>query len=150
MTTAISPSYSYTVQYDSQPEDSVTQLSCPMQLSSPKLQNSFKATDSYGGLYDVGNGWAPVMQITHLTADDNSQVGTSTWQGNGFLFAPVDNIVGSAASNVGIRISTDGKPKSRWCTIRAAVKWVISIRRVAAAKRMGSPFSPEFVDYYSF
>ncbi|KAF7142307.1 hypothetical protein RHSIM_Rhsim05G0133700 [Rhododendron simsii] len=150
MTTAISPSYSYNVQYDSQPEDSVTQLSYPMQLSSPTLQNSFRATDSYGGPYDVGNGWAPVMQITHLTADDNSQVGTSTWQGNGFLLAPVDNIVGIAASNVGFRISTDGKPKSRWCTIRAAVRWVISVRRDAAAKRMGRAFSPEFVDYYSF
>ncbi|XP_058213968.1 calmodulin-binding protein 60 B-like isoform X2 [Rhododendron vialii] len=150
MATAISPSYSYNVQYDSQPEDSVTQLSYPMQLSSPTLQNSFKATDSYGGSYDVGNGWAPVMQITHLTADDNSQVGTSTWQGNGFLFSPVDNTVEIAASNVGIRISMDGKPKSRWCTIRAAVKWVISVRRDAAAKRMERLFSPEFVDYYSF
>lgn len=138
MTMAISPTYSYDVQYDSQPEDSVTQLSYPMQLSSPTLKTSFKATDSYGGPYDVGNGWAPVMQITHLTADDNSQVGTTTWQGNGFLFSPVDNI------------STDGKPKSRWCTIRAAVKWVISVRRDAAAKRMGRLFTPEFVDYYSF
>lgn len=97
---------------------------------------SYNAQHTYGGPCDIGKSWAPVMQITHLTADDNSQVGTSIWQGEGFFFAPTDNGVGIAASNFGIPISRNGKPKARWCMIRAAVKWGISVRRDAAARRM--------------
>lgn len=97
---------------------------------------SYNAQHTYGGPCDIGKSWAPVMQITHLTADDNSQVGTSIWQGEGFFFAPTDNGVGIAASNFGIPISRNGKPKARWCMIRAAVKWGISVRRDVAARRM--------------
>ncbi|GFY80812.1 hypothetical protein Acr_01g0006210 [Actinidia rufa] len=97
----------------------------------PNVNFSGMHQDYISGPYVGETSWAasgslgPVMQIGHLSAGDNSQVGISTWPGN----------VGIVSPNFGIHISRNGKPKARWCMIRAAMKLGLSVRRDAAAKR---------------
>ncbi|GMP40028.1 hypothetical protein CsSME_00010638 [Camellia sinensis var. sinensis] len=104
------------------------------------------AADSCSGPYGGGDNWAPsgslgsFMQIGHLTANDNSQEQKPTWHGNGLFFAPNNETVGILSSNFDIHISRNGKPKARWCMIRAAMKWGISVRRDVEAKKWQSFF----------
>ncbi|GFY90520.1 calmodulin binding protein-like protein [Actinidia rufa] len=145
MTVTPSPLYTYNVQDGSHPEVSVAQLCHPVQVfAPPTLRNGFMAPDYISGPYVGETSWAasgslgPVMQIGHLSAGDNSQVGISTWPGN----------VGIVSPNFGIHISRNGKPKARWCMIRAAMKLGLSVRRDAAAKRNCKSFIPaDFLDW---
>ncbi|XP_028086312.1 calmodulin-binding protein 60 G-like [Camellia sinensis] len=138
---ATSPPYIYNVEDGNQQEVSVVQQYQPLQVFTPTLRNSLMATNSYSGPYGGGNSWAPsgssgpVLQIGHLTSDDNCPSEPTTWQGNGLFLASSNETVGNVSSNFGICDSRNGKPKARWCMIRAAIKWVISVRRVVAAKR---------------
>ncbi|XP_057495400.1 calmodulin-binding protein 60 B-like isoform X2 [Actinidia eriantha] len=134
MTVTPSPLYTYNVQDGSH----------PVQVFAPTLRNGFMATDYISGPYVGETSWAasgslgPVMQIGHLSASDNPQVGISTWPGN----------VGIVSPNFGIHISRNGKPKARWCMIRAAMKLGLSVRRDAAAKRNCKSFIPaDFLDW---
>ncbi|GFY90524.1 hypothetical protein Acr_07g0007210 [Actinidia rufa] len=124
-------------------------LSSSDQLEMQLAPNHMTVTPSPLYTYNVQDGsfvtrWAasgslgPVMQIGHLSAGDNSQVGISTWPGN----------VGIVSPNFGIHISRNGKPKARWCMIRAAMKLGLSVRRDAAAKRNCKSFIPaDFLDW---
>ncbi|CAL5402087.1 unnamed protein product [Camellia sinensis] len=138
---ATSPPYIYNVEDGNQQEVSVVQQYQPLQVFTPTLRNSLMATNSYSGPYGGGNSWAPsgssgpVLQIGHLTSDDNCPSEPTTWQGNGLFLASSNETVGNVSSNFGICDSRNGKPKARWCMIRAVIKWVISFRRVVAAKR---------------
>ncbi|CAL5378626.1 unnamed protein product [Camellia sinensis] len=135
--------YTYDAQDGSQLEVSAYQ---PMQLFTPALGNCLMAADSCAGPYSGGDGWAPsgslgsFIQIGHLTANDNSQEQKPTWHGNGLFFTPNNETVGILSSNFDIHISRNGKPKARWCMIRAAMKWGISVRRDVEAKKWQSFF----------
>ncbi|PSS19667.1 Calmodulin-binding protein 60 B like [Actinidia chinensis var. chinensis] len=144
MTMTPSPLYTCNVQDGSHPEVSVAQLCHPVQVFGPTLRNDFMTTDYISGPYVGETSWAasgslnPVMQIGHLTTGDNSQAGTSTWPGNIGIFSP----------DFGIHLSKKGKPKARWCMIRAAMKLGLSVRRDAAAKRNRKTFLPtDFLDW---
>ncbi|KAL7235314.1 hypothetical protein ACSBR1_018754 [Camellia fascicularis] len=136
--------YTYDAQDGSQLEVSAAQHYQPMQLFTPALGNCLMAADSCSGPYVGGDSWAPsgslgsLMQIGHLTANDNSQEQKPTWHGNGLFFAPNNETVGILSSNFDIHISRNGKPKARWCMIRAAMKWGISVRRDVEAKKWQS------------
>ncbi|CAL5330120.1 unnamed protein product [Camellia sinensis] len=138
--------YTYDAQDGSQLEVSAAQHYQPMQLFTPALGNCLMAADSCSGPYGGGDSWAPsgslgsFMQIGHLTANDNSQEQKPTWHGNGLFFAPNNETVGILSSNFDIHISRNGKPKARWCMIRAAMKWGISVRRDVEAKKWQSFF----------
>ncbi|KAE9446642.1 hypothetical protein C3L33_21461, partial [Rhododendron williamsianum] len=103
--------------------------------------------DSYSGPYCGGNSWAPgeslgpLMQIGHQTANDSFQIGTSTWGADGLFLSPSNQAVGFLSSDFGSDISRDGKPKLRWCMVRAVMKWGISVRRVVAAKKWQDLFA---------
>ncbi|GFY94919.1 calmodulin binding protein-like protein [Actinidia rufa] len=144
MTMTPSPLYTCNVQDGSHPEVSVAQLCHPVQVFGPTLRNDFMTTDYISGPYVGETSWAasgslnPVMQIGHLTTSDNSQAGTSTWPGNIGFFSP----------DFGKHLSKKGKPKARWCMIRAAMKLGLSVRRDAAAKRNRKTFLPtDFLDW---
>lgn len=137
-----SPPYTFEVDNGSQLEVSLAHNCHSMQAFSPPLSNSFVMKDFYDGSYREGYNTAPigslgsVMMTEDLAADDISQVEMSTWQGNGFFLAPSTQSVGILSSNIGFHFSRNGKPKARWCKIRAAIKWGILVRRDVAAKRM--------------
>ncbi|CAL5380522.1 unnamed protein product [Camellia sinensis] len=138
--------YTYDAQDGSQLEVSAAQHYQPMQLFTPALGNCLMAADSCSGPYGGADSWAPsgslgsFMQIGHLTANDNSQEQKPTWHGNGLFFTPNNETVGILSSNFDIHISRNGKPKARWCMIRAAMKWGISVRRDVEAKKWQSVF----------
>lgn len=148
-----SPSSSY-YDWDDNNQEVVSLAAChPLEALSPMLRSSFIMRDTYTGPFNGGIGWSssgspgPVMPNGHLAADDTFQFQTSTlfpvsatWgQGNSFFLAANNEAeVGILSShpNFGIGMSRKGKPRARWCKIRAALKWGISVRRDVAAKRM--------------
>ncbi|XAR52676.1 hypothetical protein NMG60_11020862 [Bertholletia excelsa] len=122
-------------------EVSVSGHSYPMQVFAPTLYDSLIINDSCSGPSGEDKSWAPsgsvrkLLQNGCLAVYDNSQAGTSKWQGNGLFLSPSNDAGGLLSSNFGIHISRSGKPKARWCMIRAVVKWGISLRRDVAAKK---------------
>lgn len=125
--------------------------------------------NTHTGLFNGGMGRSSdgllgaVMTNGHLAlaADDPLPLQTSTLfpvsaglgEGNGFVFAANNEAevrILSSHPNFGIGVSRKEKPKSRWCKVRAALTWGISVRRDIEAKRMGKPFfcSPQIWDYY--
>lgn len=152
-----SPSSSY-YDWDDNNQEVVSLAAChPLEALSPMLRSSFILRDTYTGPFNGGIGWSssgspgPVMPNGHLAADDTFQFQTSTlfpvsatWgQGNSFFLAANNEAeVGILSShpNFGIGMSRKGKPRARWCKIRAALKWGISVRRDVAAKRMEKLF----------
>lgn len=138
-----SPLYTFEVDNGSQLDVSVANNCHSLQAIYPTLTNSFVMKDFCYGSYSEGRSAAPSGSLgsvlTGDLADDISQVEMSNWQGNGFFLPPSNQSVDIVSSNVGFRFSKKGKPKARWCKLRAAIKWGISVRRVVAAKRMGRP-----------
>ncbi|GJX75037.1 cam-binding protein 60-like protein G [Tanacetum coccineum] len=68
-------------------------------------------------------------------ADIDFQAGTSLWQGNNLVIDPSNQTVNIFSSDFGICTSSNGSPRGRWCKIRAAFKWGLVRRDVAAKKR---------------
>ena len=111
-------------------------------------QNSSAGEELLPGMYAEGNNWPfigspkPSGTDSYLTVDDISQnqfancfSSATTWgPGHGFYFDSCDGVqIGICSSFPG---SSTGKPKAAWYKIRTALKWVISVRKDAAAKRM--------------
>ena len=67
--------------------------------------------------------------------DIDFQTGTSLWQGNELVIDPSNQTVNIGSSDFGICTSSNGSPRGRWCKIRAAFKWGL-VRRDVAAKKM--------------
>ncbi|KAK6143879.1 hypothetical protein DH2020_024227 [Rehmannia glutinosa] len=99
----------------------------------PTLSNGFGTSDSPGGFYIGGHPtWA---STDDLLADDNFQVESPAWQGNGLFLDPSNHEVGIISSNSGIIIPRNGRPKARWCKVLAVVKWQILVRRNVAERK---------------
>ncbi|XP_057439039.1 calmodulin-binding protein 60 B-like isoform X2 [Lotus japonicus] len=72
----------------------------------------------------------PLMQCGYPTQYESSE--------NGFYFGSCDGAEFSSRNtllNHAMDISRSRKPKVEWCKIRAAIKWVISVRKDAAARK---------------
>lgn len=94
-------------------------------------------------MYIEGDNWHcngshfPVVQGGYSAENDNSDIPFingcppyTTWGvENGFFSGSSDGAE-----------SSSGKTKAVWCKIRAALKWVISVRRDAATKRNANLF----------
>ncbi|KAD5317932.1 hypothetical protein E3N88_17878 [Mikania micrantha] len=95
-------------------------------LYSPSLRNSFKFKDFSYGPYGEGCSSGLGLMSGQLAPAFNYQagVGPSSLQGH------VDNL----ATDFGISFSRNRSPRGRWCKIRAAVKWVLVMRDVAAKR----------------
>lgn len=140
---ATSPPYTYEMDDSSPLGFSMAQNFHSMQAFYPTLRNSFIMRDFCYGPY-AGGGYssAPsgslgsVMGSGNLAVNDNYQAETSIWQGNRFSFGRNYQSVDIFPSNISFRLSGSGSPKARWCKIRAAFKWGISVRRDVAAKKM--------------
>ncbi|KAM7469941.1 hypothetical protein LguiA_008124 [Lonicera macranthoides] len=140
---ATSPPYTYEID-DSAPLGlSMAQNSHSMQAFSPTLRNSFIMRDFCYDTYAGGEySSAPseslesVMVRGNLAVNDSYLAETSIWHGNRFSFGRNYQSADIFPSNIGLRLSGSGSPKARWCKIRAAFKWGISVRRDVAAKRM--------------
>lgn len=140
-TTAALPN-TFAVDNGSQLDVSLANYCHSLQAIYPTLTNSFTMKDFCYGSYSEGYSAAPSgsllesVSIRDIVADDISQHEMSNWQGDQFFLAPSNQSVANVSSNFGFCFSNSRKPKARWCKLRAAIKWGISVRRVVAAKRM--------------
>ncbi|KAJ1417169.1 hypothetical protein SESBI_16862 [Sesbania bispinosa] len=124
-------------------------------------QNSHVDDAFSSGMYIEGDSWHlngshfPVVQGGYSTDNESSEIQFTngcppytTWGAeNGFFFGSIDGAEFSSHStflNSAIDISSSGKPKAEWCKIRAALKWVISVRRDAVARKNAKLF------YYNY
>ncbi|KAF7817959.1 calmodulin-binding protein 60 D-like [Senna tora] len=87
----------------------------------------------FSGMHIEGNSWP--HSGSHWTQNENPDIQFTNWgQENGLYFGSHGGTEFRSHSDVGV--SNSGKPKAVWYKIRTALKWVISVRRDAAAKRM--------------
>lgn len=120
-------------------------------------QNSYAQGEFFSGMYIEGDNWHlhgshfPVVQGGYSTENDSSGIqfindcATCTTWGpeNGFYCGSSDGAEFSSHSsflNSSVNISSSEKTKAVWCKIRTALKWVISVRRDAAAKKNAKLF----------
>ncbi|KAI3448519.1 hypothetical protein Pfo_005184 [Paulownia fortunei] len=109
----------------------------------PTFRNGFGMSDSPSGLYigghdtwaSGGNYMGSQLSTDDLLIDDNFQVESSAWQGNGLFLDPSNHGIGIFSSNSEILIPRNGRPKTRWCKVLAVVKWRILVRRNVAARK---------------
>lgn len=94
--------------------------------------------ESYAEGYSVAPSRSPgsVLPSGSLAYSDTYLAEMTTWQGNDNFPCPIDQSVDFVSSNIGFCVSRKGRPGSRWFKIRAALKWGISVRRDAAAKKL--------------
>ncbi|KAL2492021.1 Calmodulin-binding protein 60 D [Abeliophyllum distichum] len=116
--------------------------SLQMQGFSSTLGNIFGMSNSQNGLNDGGHTWDLGVNygVSHQLMDDpstsnNFQVKSSTWQGNGLFLDPTNHDIGIISSNSGFLMPRNGKPKTSWCKVLAAVKWRILVKRNVAARK---------------
>ncbi|KAL3538246.1 hypothetical protein ACH5RR_001612 [Cinchona calisaya] len=128
--TKIAPMRTYELQEGNQFKISAGETSHHMEPFNSFLSNSFIIRDSYDELQASSFGWDTTGSFGTVGLTDhqpflneNFQVETSAWQGNGFFVTPRNQALGVLSSDFGIRISSNGKPKASWCKIRAVVKW---------------------------
>ncbi|XP_062004601.1 calmodulin-binding protein 60 B-like isoform X2 [Rosa rugosa] len=130
-----STSYPYQAEGSNQFMVSVAQTSHPMQVFAPALRNSFSMEEFSTLNFNAENSWPPIVSTAHLGTTENF-LQTSTWspmnpnwggQGNGFCDTGIPGFLHNAG--------TIKKPKARWCKLRAAIKWWVSVR----ARRMARP-----------
>lgn len=126
-TTFSMPILSSELQHLDQYGDSMPENSHRMQVFHPNLGNSlvfhnFTSVEdnlAYGGSLD------PLVIDDNLTAGNNSdhhQFGSSSWPGYGLYF---NSNLEPASPNFFIHTPSTGKPKARWCKIRAVTKWLL-------------------------
>lgn len=72
----------------------------------------------------------PLMQCGYPTQYESSENGFYVGSCDGAELSSHDTLLNHAMD-----ISRSGKPKVEWCKIRAAIKWVISVRKDAAARK---------------
>lgn len=77
-----------------------------------------------------------VLATESLANNDTYLAEMAIWQGNENFLCPSSPSFNFLSSNIGFRVSRKGRLGSRWFKLRAALKWGISIRRDAAAKRI--------------
>lgn len=160
---SMTPTYSCEAECSNQMVTSVVQNNHPMQVFNPTLRsNSFSLADFISTHYNGEPNWYPNSSEGALVtsgqlppASDTFYQVTSTFApttaplvpSNELLFASSgddaeNGIYGPLHSFVHI------SPKVRWCKIRAAVKWWLSVRQLAArrmaARRMTRPL---YLDY---
>ncbi|KAF3454576.1 hypothetical protein FNV43_RR05024 [Rhamnella rubrinervis] len=162
------PAYSCEAECSNQMVTSVAQNYHPMQVFNPTLRDSFSLADLVSTYTEGEPSWCSsgsqgaIVTSGHLSptsTDTFYHFHTSTFPptptawgpSNGFLFAS-----GTDDAETGIftplhsfvHISSERKPKAGWCKIRAAVKWWLSVRQLAA-KRMAARRMPRswYLDY---
>ncbi|KAL5700971.1 hypothetical protein ACHQM5_026360 [Ranunculus cassubicifolius] len=136
--------------HDQWEEISGMQCDCTGKYYSSVQRNSFKMKgplvtySSELNQWDSGESSDSVGMGGHVPRDDASQVHFadwfSTWEsGSGIFMASGDEMGFDFVPDLSMYMTTkSSKPNKGWFTIRAAVKWVISGRRVLAAKRRQS------------
>ena len=118
-------------------------------------QNSYVGGDFFSGMYVEGDGWQlngshfPIVQGGYSTENYSSQIQlingcspyTKSGQENSFFFGSPDGAeLSSHSPFVNSAKSSSGKPKAEWFKILNALKWVISVRRNAAARKNAELF----------
>ncbi|KAJ8752464.1 hypothetical protein K2173_004752 [Erythroxylum novogranatense] len=130
------------------------QNSPSMQMFPPMPKNSFKFGDvfsiPYSGDYNFSSNDSPwqlptsdqmdTEDVSHVHASTSAGISSIWGQGstNPFLLTPRnDGEIGlfSSPPNLDIHMSRITTPKTRWCQLRAVMKWG-SVRRNVAHKRM--------------
>ncbi|XP_028779520.1 calmodulin-binding protein 60 G isoform X2 [Neltuma alba] len=97
------------------------------------LQNSSAVGELFPGMQTEGNNWPHVG--SPWTENESWHIQFTNWgQENGLHFNSYGGVEFGSLSNGGM--ATTEKPKAVWYKIRTALKWVISVRRDAAAKRV--------------
>jgi len=89
--------------------------------------------DSHGSRFPVAQGGDSIENLTNVSPLD-----TKWEEENQILFDFLDGVEFSTyvdILNPATDISSSGKPKAVWCKILAVIKWGISVRKVAAARR---------------
>ncbi|PIN21860.1 hypothetical protein CDL12_05429 [Handroanthus impetiginosus] len=122
----------------------VGETSNPMQSFNPMFRNSFGVNSALGGLYVGGHhAWPSTsnymgseLSTDDIPIDDNFQVESSPWHGNGFFVDPTNLNFGIISSNSGIHIPRNRTPKTRWCKVLAAVKWRILVKQIVADREL--------------
>lgn len=89
----------------------------------------------FSGMHIEGNSWPHIGSV--FTEDESAGIQFTTLgqENNGLLYS---GCYGEAyfRGDCGVGTSSKGKPKAVWYKVRTALKWVISVRRDAAARRM--------------
>ncbi|XP_054800120.1 calmodulin-binding protein 60 B-like isoform X2 [Prosopis cineraria] len=99
----------------------------------PMLQNSSAEGELFPGMQTDGHSWPHIGST--WTEYENPHIQSTNWgQENGLHFNPYGGAELGSLSNGGIARSE--KPRAVWYKIRTALKWVISVRRDAVARRM--------------
>ncbi|XP_019186290.1 PREDICTED: calmodulin-binding protein 60 D-like isoform X2 [Ipomoea nil] len=115
--------------------DPMPETSHRMQVFNPNLGNSL-ALHNFTCLEDDLASGGSLDPLDNLTAGNNSdhyQFGSSSWLGNGVHFnSNLEPVHPDFFFHVP---SSTGKPKARWCKIRAVVKW-----KMVAAKKWAALF----------
>ncbi|KAL8115014.1 calmodulin-binding protein 60 B-like isoform X2 [Apium graveolens] len=105
-------------------------------------RDSIGTTDHCYGTYREGYSAAPssslgsVFTSGSLANDDIYSSEMAMWQGNEYFPSPSNQSIDFVSSYLGFHVSKNGRPRTRWFKLRAALKWGISIRHEVAAKRM--------------
>lgn len=138
-----STSYPYQAEGSNQFMVSLTPASHPMQVFAPVLPNSFEEFSPIH--FNRENSWAlgglqgPIAPTAHLGSTENlfqtwSPMNTFLGGQGGFCFGSSNETepgIPSFVHNSG----TSKKPKACWCKLRAAIKWLVSVR----GRRMARP-----------
>lgn len=130
--------------------DNDNQLNFPLANESYSLQdiypspNNFMMKDFHFGSCSEEYSAGPSVSLGSvspwdLVAERSSYVNISKWQEEGFFLPTTNRSVDVVSSNLGFQFLKNGKPRARWCKLRAVIKWGISVRRVVAAKRLARP-----------
>ncbi|KAL8118923.1 calmodulin-binding protein 60 B-like [Apium graveolens] len=112
-----------------------------IQAFSSTMKDSLETNNFCHESYTEGYSVAPSMSqgsvlVTGSLANDDTYLAQmATFQGNGNFLFP-SNQSDFDSTNIGFCVSRKGRPGSRWFKLRAALKWGISIRRDAAAKKL--------------
>lgn len=122
---------------------SLTPASHPMQVFTPVLRNSL---EEFSPIHFNGeNSWSfgglqgPIAPTAHLSSTENlfqtwSPMNTFMGGQGGFCFGSSNDTEAGISSFVH-NSGTSKKPKACWCKLRAAIKWLVSVR----GRRMARP-----------
>lgn len=128
----ISSPLAYTAQQDSPTAVSMPESFHGTQAYNSTLASSFLVGDPYSSIYPGDYDWDSSGSLDslgmtdYLPPNNNYQIETPVWQGNGLL---VSSSVQPVSPNIGFHITRRGNPRARWCTIRAVLKWKTLVKR---------------------
>ncbi|XP_017215346.1 calmodulin-binding protein 60 B [Daucus carota subsp. sativus] len=113
-----------------------------MQGFSSKRKNSLVTNNFLHESSTPGYGVAPsvspgsVLASASLAYTDTFSAEMMKWPVNENFICPNNQSIDFVSSSIGFHVSKTGRPGLKWFKLRAALKWGISIRRDAAAKRL--------------